>query len=392
MGGADVGECVSGTHTFFRIDDARGKWRYARIRIGSTPGREPVWVAIPIVYHREIPAEARIKSVSVTRRMLAGKPRWSLNVTVSLPPVIPRLGGQAIAVDLGWRLLPAGVRTGYWADESGRHGEIQIATGDIRELRERVSGLRSTVDKNLEVFRAELVAFLATRSLDVEWTARAAHLVQWRSPDRVAALVRWWADHRVEEDTDAFAGALAWRRQYLHLANWWRNLQDQMVARIREQYRGFAAHIARSDYRVLILENFDLRQVVEPAAEPTPAGKTPGRKASPYRQLVSPSVLRAALINACRREGLEVRMVEAAYSTATCHACHTTETWDQAGNLIHRCGSCGALWDQDHNAALNLLASGLAVPTADEGDTPEISPATEDRSQSQGKEVVESIA
>ena len=386
MGGAEIGECLK-SHTFFRVDPARGKWRYARIRIGSTAGRQPAWVAIPIVYHREIPPEARIKSVSVTRRILAGQVRWSLNVTVHLPPVIPRLSGQAIAVDLGWRLLPAGVRVGYWADESGRHGEIQIASSDIGELRERVRGLRSTVDKNLEAFRAQLVAFLATHTLDAEWTARSAHLAQWRSPDRVAALVRWWADHRLEDDDAAFAHAIAWRAQYLHLSNWWRNLQDQMVARVREQYRVFAAQVARQDYRMLILEDFDLRQVAEPAAEPAP-----GRKPSPYRQLVSPSVLRAALLNACRREGLEVRIVEAAYSTATCHACHATETWDQAANLIHRCGTCGALWDQDHNAALNLLASGLAAPTKNQPDRPEISPAAEDRSQTERKEAVGSIA
>ena len=137
---------------------------------------------------------------------------------------------------------------------------------------------------------------------------------------------------------------------------------------------------------MLILEDFDLRQVAEPAAEPAP-----GRKPSPYRQLVSPSVLRAALLNACRREGLEVRIVEAAYSTATCHACHATETWDQAANLIHRCGTCGALWDQDHNAALNLLASGLPAPTKNQPDRPEISPAAEDRSQTEGKEAVGSM-
>jgi hypothetical protein len=33
--------------------------------------------------------------------------------------------------------------------------------------------------------------------------------------------------------------------------------------------------------------------------------------------------------------------------------------WYQAADVMHRC-SCGTLWDQDHNAAINLLAAGIA--------------------------------
>src|SRR5215831_8453532 len=42
MGGASVGDCVEGSHTFFQVDaPTLGlKWRYARIRIGSS-GRTP---------------------------------------------------------------------------------------------------------------------------------------------------------------------------------------------------------------------------------------------------------------------------------------------------------------------------------------------------------------
>jgi hypothetical protein len=43
------------------------------------------------------------------------------------------------------------------------------------------------------------------------------------------------------------------------------------------------------------------------------------------------------------------------------------EKWDQAAGVMHRCGNCGVLWDQDQNAAINLLARGNAMGKEDVG-------------------------
>jgi hypothetical protein len=143
IGGASTGECVSGNHTFFQVEAPTPgqKWRYARVRIGST-GRAPRWLAVPVVYHRDIPREARIKSVSATRRLLAGKVRWSLNVTVTLPPVIPKGEGGTVAFDIGYRLLPEGIRVAYWQDDAGQHGEVLVSNSDRNQF-EEVSRQRS---------------------------------------------------------------------------------------------------------------------------------------------------------------------------------------------------------------------------------------------------------
>ena len=87
------------------------------------------------------------------------------------------------------------------------------------------------------------------------------------------------------------------------------------------------------------------------------------------------------MINTCRREGVEIRLVPAEYTTATCHVCGTAEVWDQAAHVMHRCGQCGALWDQDHNAAINLLARGKVALTENQRDTEGIPPLSGDRSQ-----------
>ncbi len=144
-----------------------------------------------------------------------------------------------------------------------------------------------------------------------------------------------------------------WRKRHLHLANWWRNLQDQIGLRLREQYRVFAAGVAR-DYATLVLEDFDLREVAklpEPEAEP---GAT--TSSSTYRHIVAPSVLRAALRNACQREGTRIVEMPAPLTTRRCHACGYEGAWDQIADIVHRCQRCGELWDQDLNGATNLLA------------------------------------
>ena len=57
-----------------------------------------------------------------------------------------------------------------------------------------------------------------------------------------------------------------------------------------------------------------------------------------------------------------------------------------APGLIHHCNHCGALWDQDHNDAINLLASGMSPATADQSDRSAIPPTPEDGSETGGKE------
>jgi hypothetical protein len=376
MGGASIARCFGG-HTFFQIDaDGSGrKWRYARMRIGSDEQRRPVWLEIPIVYHRDLPSSVVIKSLSMTRR--AG--RWQLNVAVNQEHPNPRQGPR-IAVDIGWRLLPEGVRVAYWADENGGHGQVLVISSDIGQL-QKVESLRSKCDLLRDEFLPTLCVWLDGQELTEQWKQQTVAISQWRSSDRIARLVRWWADNRSSGDEEIFDAAIEWRKRYLHLANWWRNLEDQTRLRRREQDRIFAAGVARK-YGELLIEDFDLREV---AQDPAPESSEVKTASSGYRQKVSPSIFRSTLLNASQREGVKVMKLQAGNTTRKCHTCGNLEQWDQREDLIHRCGRCDALWDQDYNAAMNLLrsehASGSAPPTQDQGDSSGETEAIPDRSQ-----------
>jgi hypothetical protein len=355
IGGAKVERSVGGNHTFFQIDRATPgqRWRYARMRIGSNADRSPVWLEIPIVYHRELPVDGDIKSVSMSRRTVDGKIRWQLNVTVNtMAPILKQ--GIAVGIDIGWRLLPEGVRVAYWEDEYGVNDQMLMAASDLEQFG-KVRSLRSICDRSRDEFLPALVEWLDGREIPEPWQERSRYLAQWKSTDRLADLVRWWSDNRLDSDEEIFTAASDWRRQYLHLAHWWRNLQDQMTLRLREQYRVFAAGIA-SRYGVLCVESFDLRSVAE---KPQPEETAVVTQANAYRQIVSPSMFRGALLNACKREGVEIIMVDAAYTTRNCHRCGHMDDWAQAESVHHRCSGCGTLWDQDRNAAINILRLGM---------------------------------
>ena len=376
MGGAEPEECMT-AHSFFQIaeKDPTRKWQYARMRIGSTPDRQPIWLGIPIVLHRPLPEASRIKSVSMTKR----GPVWSLNVSLSEPEPVTRLTGPRVAIDLGWRALPEGVRVAYWADTLGSEGQVVVGADDIDQFG-RVRSLRSRCDRMRDDLLPVLHEWAAAQELPAEWQAETGYIPQWKSPDRLARLIWWWSDHRLPGDDEMFSRARAWRKQYLHLANWWRNLEDQLRGRVREQYRIFAAGIA-SRYATIYLEQFHLPDVIEtPAAESEEVRTAESR----YRQMVSPSVLRAAVRNACTREGCTVVDVAPESTTLACHICGAITEWDTAGSIMHQCEGCSAVWDQDRNAALNLLARGAnggAPPTANQPDRPRKWDRVRDRSQ-----------
>ena len=365
MGGAAVERCVGGDHTFFEIDGPTPgrKWRYARMRIGAQDRRnsgggkmDPVWVEIPIVYHRDLPAHADIRSVGVTRRILDGKVAWQLNVTVNTARPAQKHAGRAVGIDVGWRKLARGVRVAYWYDDQDRQGQVIISPEDIGQF-EKVSALRGICDRSRDQFLPVLAEWIkGITTLSEEWQKRSAHLALWRSPDRLERLVAWWRDHRIDGDAEIYEGAVTWRKQYLHLAHWWRNLHPQMVARVKEQYRLFAAQAA-ARYGAVYIEDFDLREVVrKPKAEDEKGKETAG---SHYRQMVSPSEFRRALVIALGRQGVRVVKLPAADTTRRHWKCGHPLTGNAAQDITLHCPQCSEDIDQDQNAARNLLQMGL---------------------------------
>lgn len=357
-------------HAKTRSERRRSARTVLRMRVGSE-GREPVWASWPMVMHRPLPEGSRVMVAVVSLRKIGPREEWSVALTVDVgarKQARPSSNGAgAVAVDLGWRALPdGGMRVGYWRGTDGSEGEIRLSAADVRGLR-LPEGLRSTRDRAMNAALGALVQWLRGNGMP-EWmrafTGRRgslptepqalAWLSEWKSPGRLAKLVRCWRNKRYNGDDGAFAAAEAWRYHDEHLWSWETSQRTGALRHRREVYRIAAADLARR-YNTLVLEDFDLRRVARrhaPDAESAENGT-----ARSNRQAVATSELRAALVNAFASEGKTKLVVPAVDSTRTCTVCGIVRAFDAAADIMHTC-ECGTTWDQDANAALVLLRRG----------------------------------
>ena len=320
-----------------------------RFRVASE-SRQPVWLELPITLHRPIP-DGLVRTAHVTRDRIGTHERWSLVLTIQTPDSLPeRTGRGMVALDVGWRKMTDGsLRVATWQDTFGRGGVLTLPA-EWLDRWQRTEDTRSMRDQRFSAAVAALRAWLAQPPSPLpDWLREATvTLGQWRAPGRLAELAIRWREARFHGDEDAFAALEAWRRRDKQQLEYEANLRDKLMAQRRDLYRRWAAVLART-YAEVRWESFDLSRMAEQKDDlPRPARH--------QRVLAAVSVLRQAVTNACAREGVTITAVEAAWTTQTCHACGgTPERFDAAGELVHTCRQCGAVWDQDVNAAYNML-------------------------------------
>jgi hypothetical protein len=342
-----------------------------KFRVASV-NREPVWGEWAMIMHRPLPPKAKIMLAKVVRERLAGRDRWSLHLTLRLPgewTAEPQAPEGAVAVDIGWRLKDSGVRSGYVVDEAaalkflkGDDGSPRVAGEEVLVGEEilcrlqKVDDLRSIRDKLLDEMREKLCGWLGQRKIP-QWmkeVPKFGSIAKWRSPGKFAMLAFKWRDNRWEGDDYGYALLEEWRKQDKHLWEWEANLRDKVLRRRREGYRILAANLARR-YRTLILEDWDLREMQK--HKPVESDEVEIKAARLQQRRAAPSELRSCLVSAFAARNGVVVYVDPSYTTLTCAVCGHQDEWDTAENIWHTCRECGAVWDQDSNAAVNMLAA-----------------------------------
>ena len=88
------------------------------------------------------------------------------------------------------------------------------------------------------------------------------------------------------------------------------------------------------------------------------AAATEGKSAfrAAMRVVACPSLLRR-----CFEEKGGCHKVDGRYTTQDCSWCGCADPWDAVRTVMHQCAGCGRWFDQDRNAARNLLQRGLAL-------------------------------
>ena len=325
-----------------------------RIRVGSD-GRQPVWLELPVVFHRPLPVDGTVRSASVICEKVGSRERWRLLVTVARPQRTRR-EGPAVAVDLGWRLLEEGLRVAYWEDERGDHGQLLLTPAVLWQF-SKLNDLKSIQDQHLRVALDALAAWAKTHEPPVG--IDLSHVSEWRKPWRLLRLYRAWKDGRVAGDDAAFLALTAWKERHDHLHEWEANLRDQVIRHRKEIYRRFVAELLRTHGRVF-LEDLQIRSM---ARKDRP--EEDNRNYSGGMRVVAAVSLLGRMI----QEHGDCERVSARHTTQECSWCGHAKEWAAAENIIHRCEGCGRLFDQDRNAARNILRRGL---TGDESSCREV--------------------
>lgn len=391
----------SGGSTLMQIDplpedqwDTRSGRRHARtqvrIRVGSIKKLTPVWAEFPVLIHRNLPPGI-VKNAWILVRRVGTDTRYELQLMIESVLFDKKARGTGVvALDVGWRVLPNGnLRVAYWVDDKGRHGSMELP----ERLRTGIalpSTLRGFNDVHFEAAKKVLRDWLATESAAIpEWLPEACqNIAQWRQARRLAAIAfrlasesttaidyLWgeWKRERQTKRMDLFApfGEIQrwlrvhevrskaaqirvyldfWRKKNKHLLNWECNQREQALACRKQLYNTWANHLA-STYDKIIIEDFDLRRSAR-RAKPEEDDEI-FQAVRHNRQVAAVGEYRLAIKERVEPDRLILK--SSLNSTITCRPCRHIENFDKLAELVHTCPACGRTWDQDRNAAENLL-------------------------------------
>lgn len=353
-----------------------------RVRVGSI-GRSPRFAELYTYYHRPLPADARIMWAALVRtpgpkyRQADGSwkhnDRWSVQLTIRTDQIKTRAGSGMVGVDLGWRILPDGsLRVARWAGSDGQVGELQLPPLLLARW-DKCRDLQAIRDLRFNEAIDTLEKFFKSDVAIPEWLAlETVTLGQWRSHGRLCRLIDNW--QRFAGDEMIYLQLVAWRDQEAHLEQYQHYNLAKAEAIRKDLYRNFARQLAKQ-YETVFVEDCDLSQL-----QRTP---TPDRKEEygvrRYAGQAASGLLRSTLSEG----GALVVSVPSEHTTKICHACGSAEEFDRV-RLWHTCSACSLPWDQDDNAARNILAKGSgAVKTpgpargTDDGAVPAVASSTE---------------
>ena len=325
----------------------------ARIRVGSTERRTPVWLEVPIVMHRPLPDDVLSRAVKIKRFRVGTEYRYKLLITVRQqePATLKRSSEprRVAGIYLDVREVVTGIHLGDWVDTAGESGRLVLPIEIVSQF-DKVDHIRSRIDRKWNEMRAELLAWLGTTPVP-DWLRDATkELRQWSDYRRPVKLLDSWLEQRFDGDDTILAKLMAWRQRHVHLYSWTSHLRDQVQTRRREHYRLVASELAR---------RFDLIVLAAADLGPSSAGTDDVGDSSRKRTIAAMSILKRTLTRTCEREGVEIRTVPPSPVQRVCPACSAADLAAADGTLL-TCQSCGQSFDSGRVNAEAVLRLGLA--------------------------------
>ncbi|NBJ13598.1 zinc ribbon domain-containing protein [Microvirga arsenatis] len=369
QGGMTVADLFGATHSQIAVDALPGDaWthpsrgerrRLQRTRLTATifvRSGERRTVTWPMIMHRPIPEDCLIKEVVVTRRKLG--PSWQWQVTFTCT----RSGSKqnrhtstrrVVAVDLGWRRLPEGIRVATVVRNDDTPADFMIVPADI------VDGfaLIKTLQSRRDTMKNNIIAWLKTLDWAAAPEALTIHLpalqdATFISAGRVASLAIAWRNHQ-DWDAEGYRHLEKWRLADKRLWLWEVNQREKLIARRTDLYRRLSYNIVVNTDVVVInhLEIEKMSRLLLPEGKENPLFKA----ARHYRTVAAPSYLRKWIEIQARKIGATV--VTQDMENWVCHACGAITMPARPYDLQQTCAHCGITCDRDMNTCRVMLKS-----------------------------------
>ena len=335
--------------------DSRRSSKRQRLTHGVFKLSDSAKIEFETILHRSIPNEAILKKslwVGEFHRSLPVSQRWSwsLNLVCEIPKeqycrTLPIIDRPVCAVDFGWRVMLGGeyLRIGMIVDSLGRAIELRLPLFMGRKRDEKKQGWVSSLH--------DLIAFDSKIDLELEEAKTKVAEVFFEKPAGFEKMRQNGLRKLLRETTD---------QRLISVLTEWEERNNKLCAiraavrgRIRRRkswlYQNLAAWLAATYSSVILEGNFSLKLMSERADHPAL------RNAAKYRQWAGLGELRTAIKNAAKKYGCEIVEVEAFDTTRRCAVCSAEHEGSKA-KLYLECSN-GHRWDQDFNAASNLLLS-----------------------------------
>lgn len=386
QGGLTAEKLLEAQDTRMRIEQVNGKHWLAYLRIGSER-REPIFAGVPFILHRDLPDDATAKWAYLIQRRIGTQTRWELQVILSRESW--RKDGTAesgnVGIDVGWRRVKEGLRVAYWVGSDGQEGQLVLPDDHIG-MWKKAESLQSICSRHMDYIRPILAKWMREQESLPEWFLRrfvkrgealpsvheaASWLLMWKSSARLAALIVEWRGNRIDGDQRPIDGAAearslmqldqqhygapssiyeimeAWRKKNKHLTDWVSFQRQKAINRRMDTYRKFA-DMLRKKYGTAHVEDVNWSKAMR---LPQVEDEAVSGAIKEYQRVAS-----VGLLLRCLSESMAgVVKVSAEETTSRCAACGEISGEPNPEMMNHTCTECGETYDQDKNAARNLL-------------------------------------
>ncbi|MES4792079.1 MAG: hypothetical protein C4321_03020 [Chloroflexota bacterium] len=363
--------------------------------------KEIMKAVLPLVYHREIPENGRVKWAHLIRRKVGAKYIYYVCFSVELDvasgiieEIVKNLSGVkrgVAAVDIGWKLTENGLRAAYLVDDKGYKEELIIPKRYLERI-EFADSLHSIRDRRFEEIKGITTKTLSELNVPNEIAERLKHLQKIRSrrkflnfykelkqshpelnvevnKETIEKLCPSFAQHDLLPPKitlfELIEGGKTKTETKVHTWGWWavENHLFEMESNIRNNYKQFrnymyecfSAKLAKQ-YDIVLLPEMDYSKLAQKNLPEKGVKYT--TEADHLRFLCAPYVLQmkiSAKTNA-------IKMKSAHYSRI-CSVCKFLNDQNVAKKPVFRCKNCNNQMDIDENSCKNILATYLSPDT-----------------------------